>query len=294
MSPSRTALLVCIICSWTTLATAAVATPASAPAAGIQTQDQTEEKRKSLVAEATDAIRETQDALRLLDQSKRKAAVAALERATGRLDLILARDPKLALAPAGVHVVTVDLQEGIDEVKKVRVAAEALMAEGRVQEARHVLQNLASETVISVANIPLATYPAAIQEAARLIDQGKTDEAKRVLRTALNTQVITNTIIPRPVVSAGESLKVAESLAEKKGRTADENKRLSTSLAEARHHLEFAQALGYGTQSDFEKMYVQISEIEQKTAGDKSGAGLFAKIKSSISSLLRSDKSAKP
>jgi hypothetical protein len=39
---------------------------------------------------------------------------------------------------------------------------------------------LASETVISTANIPLATYPDAIKEAVRLIDQNKTEEAKAI------------------------------------------------------------------------------------------------------------------
>lgn len=294
MSPSRTALFVCIICSWTMPTTVAVAKTTTASTAEVQTQDQTEEKRKTLMADATGAIRETQNALALLDKGKKKPALAALERGTGKLELILARDPKLALAPAAVHVVTFDVQEGIDEVKKVRAAAEALIAEGRLQEARHILANLASETVISVANIPLSTYPAAIKEAAKLVDQDKVDEAKRVLQTALNTQVITNTIIPRPVASAGESLKVAETLAEKKDRTADESKRLSASLAEARGHLEFAQALGYGTKSDFQQMYDQLKEIEQKTAGEKFGTGLFAKIKSSITNLLKSNQSTKP
>jgi hypothetical protein len=74
---------------------------------------------------------------------------------------------------------------------------------------------MASETVVSVSNIPLATYPAAIKDAAKLIDENKTNEAKSALQTALNTQVVTETIIPLPVVLAQASLKEAETLAEK-------------------------------------------------------------------------------
>lgn len=293
MSLSRTAMLVCTICSWTLLTTVGGANAAPAPAIDAHAQQQAEEKRKSLMADATSAIRETQNALRSLDEGKKKAAVASLESATGKLELILAREPKLALAPASVHVVSIDLQAGVEDVKKVRIAAEELLREGRVQEARHVLAKLASETVISVSNIPLATYPAAIKEAARLVDQDKPEEAKRALQTALNTQVITDTIIPKPVVSAAESLKLAEGLAAKKDRTSDESKRLTADLAEARGKLEFAQALGYGTKGDFQQLYDQLTEIEQKTAGDKSETGLFAKIKSSLSKLLNPTPSVK-
>jgi hypothetical protein len=93
------------------------------------------------------------------------------------------------------------------------------MDAGQLREARRLLKNLASETVISVTNIPLATYPDAIKSAVKFIDQNKKDEAKRVLQTALNTQAVTDTIIPLPVVKAQEALKNAESLAEKKDRS---------------------------------------------------------------------------
>jgi hypothetical protein len=141
----------------------------------------TEEKHKTLMADATSAIQETQAALEHLDEGKTKEAVAALERATDKLDIILARDPKLELAPAGVGVVTYEVQGGSNAVKQVRKQAEELIEAGQLQEARRLLKNLASETVIRVANIPLATYPDAIKAAVKLIDQNKKDEAKRVL-----------------------------------------------------------------------------------------------------------------
>ena len=167
------------------------------------------------------------------------------------------------------------------------------MDAGQLQEARRLLKNLGSETVISVNNIPLATYPDAIKSAVKLIDQNKKDEAKRVLQTALNTQVVTDTIIPLPVVKAQEALKNAESLAEKKDRTKDDNDRLKASMDQARGQLEFAQALGYGTKKDFDQMYAQLTEIRDKTADNKFGAGWFAKIKASIADFLNSSQSKK-
>jgi hypothetical protein len=288
MSLSTKAMLACLLGSLVVLPTVAFADDSAVAKSDPQSQSQTEEKRKTLLADATGAIQETQAALKHLDEGKTKEALAALERATGKLDIILARDPKLELAPAGVAVVTYDVQGGLDAVKKVRKQAEDAMAVGRLQEARRLLKNLASETVISVTNIPLATYPDAIKSAVKLIDQNKKDEAKRVLQTALNTQVVTDTVIPLPVVKAQEALKSAESLAEKKNRTQDDNDRLKASMDQARDQLEFAQALGYGTKKDFDKMYAQLNEIRDKTADNKFGTGWFAKIKASIEDFLKS------
>ena len=76
------------------------------------------------------------------------------------------------------------------------------MSQGRIQDARHVLKSVASETVVTVANIPLATYPTAIKAAVSSIDANKIDDAKAILQTAHNTQVFTETTIPLPVVNS--------------------------------------------------------------------------------------------
>ena len=288
MSFSHKAMLACLFGSLVILPTVGLAENPVPAKPDAQTQSQTEDKRKTLMADATSAIQETQAALKHLDDGNIKEALAALERATGKLDVILARDPTLELAPAGVGVITYDVRGGLDAVNKVRQQVENFMDAGQLQEARRLLKNLASETVISVTNIPLATYPGAIKTAVKFIDQSKKDEAKRVLQTALNTQVVTETIIPLPIVRAQEALKSAESLAEKKNRTKDDNDRLKASMDQARGQLEFAQALGYGTKKDFDKMYAQLTEIKDKTADNNFGAGWFAKIKASIAEFLKS------
>jgi len=293
MSLSTKAMLACLLGSLLILPSVVVSADSSTPKAEPQTQKETEEKRKALMADATSAIQETQAALKTLDEGKTSQAIAALERATGKLDLILARDPKLELAPAGISVTAYDVQGGLDAVKRVRKAVEDLIDAGRLQEARRMLKDLASETVISVSNIPLATYPDAIKRAVKLIDENRTDDAKRVLQTALNTQVVVDTVIPLPVVKAQEFLKTAEELAQKKDRTKDDNDRLKNSFDLANDQLQFAQALGYGTKKDFDTMYQQLAEIREKSADNQSGSGWFAKIKASIAELLNSNQSKK-
>jgi hypothetical protein len=111
--------------------------------------------------------------------------LAALERATGKLELILARDPELSLAPIEVKVVTYDLLANPDTVKAIIHDAENYLEDGEIQKARPLVANLASEIVIRSTNIPLATYPAAIKAITPLIDEGRFDEARAGLLAAI-------------------------------------------------------------------------------------------------------------
>jgi len=257
-----------------------------------KSQDVTAEKRKEITSEAQEALNETRNALRALDAGKKEDALSALERATGKLDIILAREPSLSLAPTTVSTVTNDIYGSVDAIKDARKLALDLLEDGRVQDARWILKNLASENVIYVDNIPLASYPLAIKLAVKNIDDGKIDAAKNVLQTALNTLVVTQTVVPLHVVRAQALLKDAETIAEKKDRKPDENKRLSELLTVAQHEVEMAEVLGYGTKKDFKSFYEQISQIEDKTSNGKSGFGFFEKIKSSMISMLDDSKHA--
>jgi hypothetical protein len=246
------------------------------------------DKRKQITSEAMDAIQETRNALKFLDENDKDKAIKALERATGKLDLILAREPSLALAPNNATEVTYDLYADLGQVKDARKKAELLLADGKVQDARDILDALRSETVVRVSNIPLATYPDAIKKAVKYIDDGKTDKAKETLQTALDTLVLTDHIIPLPVVAAQDDLSDAKKLSENKTRSADQNKKLGQLLSDARSHLEFAQALGYGTAQDFKDLYGELDTIEGKTSGGKSGMGFFKDIETSLSKLFES------
>ncbi len=217
-----------------------------------------------------------------------------LEKASGKLQIILARDPGLALAPASVTSATYNVFSSIAEINVIRDRAEDALEDGRLQEARRLIRNLASETVISVTNIPLATYPGAISLAAKSVDEGRFEEAKNILQTALNTLVITETIIPLPVAHAEEILKQAEILAEKAQRNKEEVERLEGFLKSARSELMFAEALGYSSKKNFKHLYEQINQIEKKTKEGKTDKGFFAKIKSFIKDVITTSQSEKP
>jgi len=256
------------------------------PQVDAKATEQAAEKRKKITADAIAAVAETRNALKLLDEKKADEALAALERVTGKLELILARDPKLALAPVDVEVITFDLIAKLDTIKAVIKEAEDYLEDGEVQKARPLVANLASEIQIRTTSIPLATYPGAIKAVAPLIDAGKVDEAKVALQAALNTLVVTTDVIPLPVLRAETLLRNAEALAENKERTDKDNKTLANQLAEARNQLKMAELLGYGNKKAFKPMYEQIDQIEEKTADGKSGKGWFDKIKQQLSDLM--------
>lgn len=247
----------------------------------------TTDKRKEIVSEAVSTLRETQDALKLLDSGNNKGALAAVERATGKLEIVLARDPKVSLVPIDVRVVTSNVYGSIAAIKKAKQDAQKALSDGRVQDARVLLSGLASETVISTTNIPLATYPSALKKAAKLIDENKLNEAKGVLQAALDTLVITDVVVPLPVVEARINLEKAEELAQKKNRSEKDNTTLSNLVATADTQIKYAQELGYGQKADFASFHKQIEEIKRKTAGGKSGTNFFDQIKTYMESMTK-------
>lgn len=252
-----------------------------------QRKDQAAVKRKKITQEATAALNETKTALEALGENKINDALAALERATGKLEIILAREPLLKLAPVSLTVKIQDLNRNLDEIKSMRVKIESLLFNNQIQDARKLLNTLASEMVIKMVNIPLGTFPLAMTSVAALTEKGDIKAAKDVLERALNTLIITQTVIPLPISNAQALLFEAEKIVNNTNRSAEENKRLELILKSARSELKFAEALGYGTKKDFKKLYEELDAIEGKTKGGKSGEGVFNTIKTYLSDILK-------
>lgn len=250
-----------------------------------KTDVQMTERRKKIIDEAVAALSKTKDALAALDDENTEDALNLLAEATGKLELIVARDPSLALAPIEVSIKTHDLYGSIEAIDEAVEEAKAKMKDGNYQAARHALNDLASEVVITVTSLPLATYPQDIKAITPLIDAGKLEEAKAGLQAALNTVVLTDRIMPLPILRSEGLLKKAEELSSKPERTDEENAEILGLLAEARNQLKMAQTLGYGKKSDFKPLYAQLSEIEGKTEDGISAEGFFDRINTSIAKI---------
>ena len=251
-----------------------------------ETGSQAADKRKQVLDEAVSALALTKSALAALDGKDAARALATLAEVTGKLELIVAREPTLALAPVDVRTIVHDLFANTETIEAMTDEALDALKHGEVQQARHVLALLASEIVIAVTNIPLASYPAAVKSVVPLIDQGKIEEAKAALQAALSTLVETRSVHPLPALRARLLLKRAETLVEDGQRSEASNERLETLLNEARQQLEMAELLGYGKKKDFESLYAELRKVKQKTAGGGGGKGWLDEIKAKLSKLF--------
>jgi hypothetical protein len=257
------------------------------PTIDAKTDEKVTEQRKKILSEANAAIAESRKALKALDEGKTEEAIKYLELATGKMELIVARDPELSLAIVDINVKIFDVFANVKTLEATVKRATGYLKDGEVQLARPLIASLASEMVIESVNIPLATYPEAIKDVVPLLDEGKIKEARAALQAALNTLVVVEEeVIPLPVMRAKAMLKEAEKLAETKERKEEDNKTLSAFLDDAETQLKIAEILGYGDKKAFKPMYEQLETIREKTKDGKSGTGFFDKLTEQVSNIF--------
>jgi hypothetical protein len=179
----------------------------------------------------------------------------------------------------------------VDAVNALRKSAEDALEDGRVQEARHLIDGLASESVVRVSNIPLATYPAAIKSAAALVAQNKFDAAKAVLETALGTIVVEDIVRPLPLARANAAIEEARTLSADTTRGAGDDARIHMLLTNARDQLDLGQALGYASKDQMKDLLKTVDAIEDGSRNKGAGTGLFDRIRNLFE---RANRSSQP
>lgn len=231
------------------------------------------------VTEASEALAQVYVALDALEAKNTKGALAALEKSTGKLNILLARKPDLALVPIDVSVKTVDLVADLETIRNIKRAAIQALKEDYFQVMRDELAKLASELQITKVELPLATFPEAMKSAAALIDKGKTDEAKVVLYTALNTLVISEERIPLPILRA-QAL-IAQAITDDASK--DKKKKVLALLDNAEYQLIMAEELGYGDRDrEYKELNKAIKELKKSVKDDGDSQALFEKFKTKL------------
>jgi hypothetical protein len=208
-------------------------------------------------------------------------ALSALERASGKINVLLARNPATALIPVSQEVVVFDTApEDLDAIVENAHAADAAMRLDDYPAARALLYGLMSELRVRTYTLPLATYPAALTEAARLLDQKKNDEARMALMAALSTLVAIDRVTPLPLLLAREVINEAQ-------RDKDRESALAF-LNTARYELERAKALGYAAQDpEYKALKDDISNLEKQLKKNEDTSSLFSKLQERLSALLK-------
>jgi hypothetical protein len=247
-----------------------------------QRQQAEQQARSTLDKDAVAAITETQNAVKAIADGKNDEANAAIERAIGKINVLVARNPQAALLPVDVVVKVIDVAPTDPKaIRQIATSAERAMRNRDYPQARVLLASLTSEIRVSTYNLPLAGYPAALREAARLLNQKKNKEAADVLATALSTLVVVERATPLPLAIAQTAINDAASRADK-----DKNG-ASQFLEVAKNELQRAKELGYaGNDPEYASLDKSISDLEKQLQGNQGTASGFAKLKQEVASFF--------
>jgi hypothetical protein len=234
---------------------------------------------QSLDQDAIAAIKQTRTAIDAIAANKKNDALAAIEAATGKINILLARNAAAALIPVSSEVDVIDAAP-LDE-KAVQALNHGVSDAVKAKDyptARLLLYSLMSEIRVRTYNLPLATYPIALRDAARLLDQGQNDKASDTLLTALNTLVVVEKVTPIPVVLARAAVTAAEQQRQKDKNAAQ------TLLATAKNQLQRCQELGYAANApEYSQLNSNIAQLEKELKGSGDTGSLFAKLKDELS-----------
>ena len=250
-----------------------------------QRQQNESEAKQTLDQEAIAAVTQTEEAIKSITENKKDDALASIERATGRISILLARNPASALIPVNVDVVVIDTAPAdptvIDQI--VQRATDATKHRD-LPAARMLLASVVSELRIRTTSLPLATYPAALQQAAQLLDQGKNQDAGNVLLTALNTLVIVDHVIPLPLILAQAAIDAANSQRQ--------NKEIALTLLQtAKGEANRSRQLGYlSNDSEYKALDNEISSLESAIKGKADTSPMFSQLRDRISAFLKRQK----
>ncbi len=225
-----------------------------------------------LIKEAIRAIQYTQDALIYLNNKKTNKAKESLKKAVGELAVVLNSPNAPYLLPVDVQINAYQFVGDIKKIKTLTSQAKALLKENKIPKAREILNSLRSEINIKTVNLPLATYPAALNLAIKYINEGKIKEAKDVLAMALSTLVEVDNIIPIPLIKSQALVEEASKIVKK------DKKQALKYLAEAKHQLVIAEALGYTSTSDttYKMLKDEITKLESEINKGHKTASIFS------------------
>jgi hypothetical protein len=254
------------------------------PAIEKERQEAEQQGQKNLDKEAIAAIEETREAINAISEKRNDKARQAIERASAKINALLDRKGKDAFIPVDVQVEVFDTAPR-EHQAIIEIAQDAARAldEKDFPSARVLLHELMSEIRVRHYTLPLATFSVGLQDAARLLEQDKLDDANAVIRTALTTLVAIDHVTPVPLIIAREAIDRAHA-------RRDTDKDLAVKLMElAKQELNRARELGYASK-DPSYVYLNhdISELETQL---KSGAGDtasgFSALKEKVAAFLK-------
>jgi tetratricopeptide (TPR) repeat protein len=245
----------------------------------IEKHNQDAKSQANIVKEAVEAVLLTQNVLVDIAHKDKNKAIKEIEKAIGKLEVVLAKKDAPMMLPIDYNMSAYEFTADVATIKVGLKAVKDLLDDGKVQEARALLNTFQSEIDITTVSLPLASYPKALKLAASYLHDNKMDEAKDVLEMALNTLVQTKVIIPIPLVTAEALVNDARKIAKK-----DKEQALKH-LEMAKAELKKAELLGYTSKGDvtYKMLNEAIEKVEKEIKGKNKAEKLFEELLNKLS-----------
>jgi len=238
------------------------------------------DKQVHIVKEAVNAVMLTQKVLVSIDKNDKKAAIKDLEDAIGKLEVVLSAEDAPKFLPIDTSMQAIEYVGDAKDVKKSLELVQNLLDDGKVQDARKLLNTMRSEIDVVSVSLPVSSYPDALKLAAKYLHDDKLEQARAVLATALNTMVEDVVILPISVLKADALISAASNIAKE-----DKDQALKH-LAQAKSELEKAKILGYTSKSDvtYKTLKKAIEKTEKEIKGKNKAEKLFEELINKIKS----------
>ena len=240
-----------------------------------------------IIKEAAEAVQLTQKVLVELRQKKKEEAIKTLEKAIGKMEVVMSNPKAPALIPLNASVIVSEFAGTAYDAQNAVITSIALLEKHRVQDARMIVETLKDEVDLVTINMPLASYPAALKLAAKFLHEDKIDQARQVLAAALSTFVEVDVVTPLGILEAQDLIAAASKVAQ------SDRKLALAHLEAAKAALKKAKALGYTSTSDttYKMLNEAINKIEDEIRGANKSEGLFKELIAKLKEFA--DKAAK-
>ncbi len=251
--------------------------------------EQEQNKQNELLQKVNAGVKEGLDhvlkAVELLGEEKDADALSELQAAAGKFSTALAANPDLGMVPVDGYVTIHELITTPTTIKKTLDEVDDLLDDGKVQDARILLSTLRDEMEIATVFLPMATYPDAIDLAAKYLVDGKRDRALEVLDTAASSLVTEVTTVPLGLIRA-------KSLIKKASEQDKTDKAAALILVNAaREQLRVSEVLGYTNEKSesYRKLNKKIDQLEKEINGKNAVEKLYDELATAFSNLIKEE-----
>ncbi len=234
--------------------------------------------------EIVDGLKNTLKAISLLEKHDVKSAKVALISATKQFEIALKKDPNLKLVPVNMETTFDDFPLTLADVKSIKKNALKMVNNNQPQEAIILLSQLKDQITITTTNLPMDLYPVAVKHALNALNKGKKiDTALPLLTDALNTMVVTEIVIPMPILIAQSALKDAQKLSK------NDKTEIKKLLNLSKRQLEVAKYEGYLSKynAEYKNISEEIDRLKNKISKGTLLVKDYDKVKSDFVSLFQ-------